>query len=403
MNTRTWIDLFRLALSAVTAQRLRSGLTMLGIVIGVASVILLTSLGEGTRVYILQEFAQFGTNLLSVSPGRITTNGVPSGVGATVRKLTIDDAEALRRVPGIERVMPLDVGVARVTYGERGRSVFIYGVTSDVPTVWKFGVQQGRFLPESDPRQALPLVVLGPTLKRELFGDANAIGQRVHIGGRRFLVIGVMAPKGQMLGIDLDDGAYTAVASAQALFNHDVVLRFDVLFSDRVPVSQIRAGIRETLMRRHDGEEDFTITTQTEMLDTLDRILGVINLAVAAIAGISLLVGAIGILTIMWISVGERTSEIGLVMALGALRHQLLGMFLIEAALLSLAGGLIGVAVGLGLAATLRWVVPGLPLDTPVLFIGLALGVSLAVGLLAGVLPARRAAHLDPVEALHAE
>jgi putative ABC transport system permease protein len=175
------------------------------------------------------------------------------------------------------------------------------------------------------------------------------------------------------------------------------------LFSDRVPVPQIRAGIRETLMRRHDGEEDFTITTQTEMLDTLDRILGVINLAVAAIAGISLVVGAIGILTIMWISVGERTSEIGLVMALGALRRQLLGMFLIEAALLSLTGGLIGVAVGLGLAAILRWVVPGLPLDTPVLFIGLALGVSLAVGLLAGVLPARRAAHLDPVEALHAE
>jgi putative ABC transport system permease protein len=403
MNTRLWIDLFRLALGAVTSHRLRSGLTMLGIIIGVASVILLTSLGEGTRVYILQEFGQFGTNLLTVSPGRVTTSGMPSGIGATVRKLTIDDAQALLRVPGIERVIPLDVGVARVTAGERGRSVFIYGVTSDVPYVWKFQIRQGRFLPEGDPRQALPLVVLGPKLKHELFGDESALGQRVHIGGRRFLVIGVMAPKGQVLGFDVDDAAYMGVASAQDLFNHGAVARFDVLFSERVAVRQVQDGIREALMRRHDGEEDFTITTQTDMLDSLDRILGVINLAVAAIAGISLIVGAIGILTIMWITVGERTSEIGLVMAIGALPRQLLGMFLIEAALLSVAGGLVGVAAGLGIAALLRWIIPGLPLETPMMFIGLALLVSLGVGLLAGVLPARRAARLDPVEALHAE
>jgi putative ABC transport system permease protein len=366
-------------------------------------VILLTALGEGARTQIMGEFGQFGTNLLSVSPGRVTTGGMPGGVGATIRKLTIEDAQALQRVPGIERVIPVELGLARVTAGERARSVFIYGVTADVPAVWKFQIGQGRFLPEADPHRAQPLVVLGPTLKRELFGDASALGRHVHIGGQRFLVIGVMAPKGQLLGIDIDDAAYMPVASACNLFNHEGVTHFDVLFSEHAPVDRVVAGVRATLMRRHGGDEDFTITTQTEMLDVLDRVLGVISLAVVAIAAISLVVGGIGVLTVMWISVGQRTSEVGLIKALGASERQVQAVFLIEAVMISAAGGVAGLALGLGVAAIAQQLVPGLRLEAPPIYIGLALAVSAVVGVAAGVLPARRAARLDPVGALRAE
>jgi putative ABC transport system permease protein len=400
---RDWIDLARLALGAVAAHRLRSALTMLGVVIGIASVILLTALGEGTRQQIMGEFGQFGTNLLSVSPGRVTTGGMPGGIGATIRKLTIEDAQAIERVPGVERVIPVELGVARVSAGERSRSVFIYGVTSDVPAVWKFQIGQGRFLPPGDPHRAQPLAVLGPTLKRELFGAANALGRHVHISGQRFLVIGVMAPKGQMLGIDIDDAAYLPVASACNLFHHDGVTHFDVLFSEHARVEPVVAGIRSTLMRRHGGEEDFTITTQTEMLDVLDRVLGVVSLALVAIAAISLVVGGIGVLTVMWISVGQRTSEVGLLKALGASERDVLSVFLLEAVMIASSGGVLGLALGLGLASLVERVVPGIGLQAPPRYIALAVAVSAIVGVLAGVLPARRAARLNPVEALRAE
>lgn len=396
-------DLLRLAWGSIAAHRLRSALTMLGIVIGMVSVILLTSLGEGTRLAILAEFTQFGTNLMKVSRGKIGTTGVPGSIGATVRKLTIEDGEALRRVPGVEQLVPMSAGTARVEAGERGRDVIVYGVTSELPRVWKFEVRQGRFLPPGDPRRGAPLAVLGPTLKRELFGEANALGEHVRIGGGRFLVIGVMEPKGQFLGIDLDDAAYVPVASAQTLFNTDDLMEIEVLFSAGLPAAAVKERLRRALMARHGGQEDFTIITQTEMLDVLNRVLGVVTLAVGGIGAISLLVGAIGILTMMWISVGERTAEIGLARAIGASRAQVVRLFLIEAALLSLAGGVIGVLAGVGVGWLLRLAVPALPLSTAPEFVAAALAVSLAVGLTAGVLPARRAAALDPVEALRAE
>jgi putative ABC transport system permease protein len=396
-------ELAAFAWSAVVAHRLRSTLTILGIVIGIASVILLTSLGEGTRRYILSEFSQFGTNLMAINKGRTTTTGLPGAIGSTIRKLTIEDAEALLRVRGVEKLVPLTFGSARVEAGERGRNVIIYGVTSDVPAVWKFRVRQGRFLPAGDPRRGAPLTVLGPKLKRELFGEANPLGEHVRIGGTRFLVIGVMEPKGQLLGFDMDDTAYIPVASAQALFHTDELTEIDVLFSREASADLVKAGIRRVLMDRHGGEEDFTITTQTEMLDILGRVLAVVSGAVGGIAGISLVVGAIGILTMMWISVGERTGEIGLTRAIGATRKQVLQIFLLESALLSLGGGAIGVAAGLGIGWLVRAAIPGLPFHTRPLFVLAALVVSLLVGLASGVLPARRAARLDPLEALRTE
>ena len=396
-------DFLRLAWGSIVAHRTRSVLTVLGIVIGIASVILLTSLGEGTRLSILSDFTQFGTNLMSVTRGKVSTTGIPGAIGATIRQITIEDAEALRRVPGVEHLMPLSGGTARVEAGERGRGVLVYGATSELPQVWKFGVRQGRFLPAGDPRRGAPLAVLGPTLKRELFGQANALGEHVRIGGRRFLVIGIMEPKGQFLGFDLDDSVYVPVVAAQALFNTAELLEIDLTYSTGVAAAVVKERVRQELMARHDGQEDFTIVTQTEMLDVLNRVLGVVTLAVGGIGAISLLVGAIGILTMMWISVGERTAEIGLARAIGATRTQVVRLFLVEAALLSLAGGAIGVLAGLGLGRLLRFVVPALPLSTAPEFILAALAVSLAVGLAAGVLPARRAASLDPAEALRAD
>jgi putative ABC transport system permease protein len=396
-------DLLRLAWGNITGHRLRSALTILGIVIGIASVILLTSLGEGTRRAILAQFTQFGTNLMAIQRGRTTTTGVPGSLLSSVRRLTIDDAEALLRVDGVEAVVPVCFGTARVEGGGRGRSVVIYGVTSDVPRVWKFEVGRGRFLPPGDPRRGASVAVLGPKLERELFGEGNPLGEHVRIGGRRFLVIGEMRPKGQFLGFDIDDAAYIPVASAMSLFNTEDLIEIDLLFAPQRPEVEIKGAVRKVMMARHGGEEDFTITTQTEMLATLDRIMGVVTAAVGGIGAISLLVGAIGILTMMWIAVGERTAEIGLSKAIGASRGQIVRLFLVEASLLSLAGGALGVLAGFGIGAVLRLFLPGLPLSTAPEFVVLALLVSLAVGLAAGVLPARRAASLDPVEALRAE
>jgi putative ABC transport system permease protein len=396
-------DLVRLALGAVLSHRLRSGLSMLGIGIGIASVILLTSIGEGTRRYMLGMFTQFGTNLIGVNPGKSETSGIPGVFGGTTHKLTIDDAQALERLAGIEQAMPVAFGSAKVEGNGRGRSVFVYGVTPDAPKVWKYEVRQGTFWLESDPHRGSQFTVLGPKLKRELFGEANALGQFVRIAGTRFRVIGVMGPKGQFLGFDIDDSAYVPVVSAMKIFNLGELNEIDVVYAHAGLAAQVEREVRRLLTERHGGEEDFTVTTQSAMLTVFDNVMNIVTASVGAIAGISLLVGAIGILTMMWIAVGERTAEIGLARAIGATRRQIHLLFLVEAAALATAGGALGVLAGLGLAGLLRVAVPGLPVHTPMLFVLIAVAVSVGTGLLSGLLPARRAAALDPIEALRAE
>jgi putative ABC transport system permease protein len=397
-----WADSLQLALRAITAQRLRSFLTLLGIAVGIAAVILLTSIGEGIHRFVLGEFTQFGTNVISAMPGKTKTGGAPSGLPSSARPLSLEDVRSLERLPHVVAVTPNVRGNAEIEGNGRTRRTLVYGVNAKLPMIFKSTVQSGQFLPADDEGSARAFVVLGAKVRNELFGSENPLGQRLRIGGLHFRVIGVMAPKGQFLGIDLDDTVFIPAARAQELFNREGVDEINVAAEEGVPSAIVADAIKARLIARH-GHEDFTIVTQEEMLKTLSNILNVLTMAVGALGGISLLVGGVGIVTIMTIAVTERTGEIGLLVALGAPRRTILALFLGEAVALSALGGILGLLLGIGLAQLIHLLLPALPVHTPLSFVLLAEGIAVVIGLAAGVLPARNAARLDPVEALRAE
>jgi putative ABC transport system permease protein len=400
MTTR---DLGGLALEALRAHRLRYGLSALAIAVGVAAVVLMSSMGEGTRRFIVSQMNMFGTTIVAVSPGKVTTGGIPGAMGGSARKLTLDDARALRRLPGVVDAVAATIGTALVEHGDRGRRVLIEGCTGRVPHVWQMDVSAGSFLPDLDWSRASPVAVLGSRLKRELFGEENALGATVRIGTARYRVIGVMEPKGQYLGFDLDDVAYIPVANALSLFNQSELAEVDLLTSTIEESEAVAERARLLMIDRHYGDEDVTIVTQKEMLEMVGNIMRVVTGTVTAIAAISLLVGAIGIFTILWIVVQERVQEIGLVKALGATRSQIVAWYLFEAVLTAAAGGAAGLLLGAGGAAALASAVPALESYTPPGIVVAALAMAIGVGVLAGVGPAVRASRLDPVEALRAE
>jgi putative ABC transport system permease protein len=395
-------DIFTLSLRALTAHRLRSFLTLLGIAVGIAAVILLTSIGEGVHRFVLAEFTQFGTNVVEISPGKSRVSGGPGGLQTTVRLLTLDDARALERVPGVIAVTPVVWGNSEVSGNGRLRRTTVQGVGPAMQDIIKMSVQSGSFLPDEPFEHARPLAVLGPKLKQELFGNAPALGQRLRIGSLQFRIVGVMAPKGQFLGMDLDDTVFIPTARALELYNREGLMRINLTYREGLATATVVDSIKSVLTARH-GREDFTLTTQEDMLRTLSKILNVLTMAVGALGGISLLVGGVGIVTIMTIAVAERTNEIGLLKALGARERTILTLFLGEAVALSAVGGLLGLGLGIGIAQLLHLAVPALPVQTPLSFVLLAEGVAVFIGLVAGVLPARRAAQLDAVEALRAE
>lgn len=396
-----FLDYLRWIFRALWMQRLRSVLTIVGFAIGIAAMVLLSSLGEGLRQFVIQEFTQFGSHIVAITPGKTETFGM-GGILNTTRPLSLEDSEALKRIPGVEQVVPVVFGTAQIKAVGRSRYTDVAGVGALADKAWKLEVSQGSFLPQEDIQRARAFAVLGSKLKRELFGGDNPLGEFVHIGGNRFRVIGVMAPKGQFLGTDLDDMIYIPANKGLQIFNRESLMEVDVFYSPAVPTDRLTENIRRLLIERH-GFEDFTIVTQDQMMATMDNILRILKYAGGGLGAISLLVGAVGITTILMITVTERTSEVGLLRALGSTRSQVRNLFLGEAVMLGLVGGLAGVLVIALLVVAVRLFVPGLPVALKGEIVLVALIVSMLIGLMAGVRPALNATRLSPIDALRAE
>ncbi len=388
--------------TSIRAKPLQSFLTGLGIAVGIAAVILLTSMGEGLQRFVVAEFTQFGANLIGVNPGKVTTMGTSLGILGSERLLTLEDSEALRRLPQAEAVVPMLQGNVEIRAEGRTRRITLYGVGAEMDKAFRMQVGSGRFLPPDDPRLARPFVVLGDKVARELFPGQNPLGRRIQIGDQPGRVIGVMEHKGQILGFDMDDTVYIPAVRALDLFGREGLMEIDVLYRDGYQAEEVVAAIRRILLNRH-GQEDFTITTQQQMLDVLGSVLSMLTVAVGALGGISLLVGSVGIFTIMTIAVRERTAEIGLLRAVGASRRQILMLFLLEGTFLAGLGGAAGLAAGFSCASLIHALVPLLPVHTPWSFVFFAEILSMVIGIVAGIIPARQAARLDPVEALRSE
>ena len=327
---------------------------------------------------------------------------MPGAMISNVRPLSMEDALSMEQIPKIIGIVPFVQGNAPVEFENRSRRTYIFGVGHRVPEVWQIKVAVGRFLPDDDPRAARAFVALGSKVKDELFGSTNPLGRRVRIGGERYRVIGVMESKGQMLGFDLDNAVYIPTSRALAMYDRESLMEIDLLYSTGSNPDEIVKDVKRLLISRH-CSEDFTITTQEEMLRVLGSVLNVLTIAVGALGGISLIVGGVGILTIMTIAVNERTMEIGLLRAIGANQYQILSLFLGEAIVLSAIGGFAGLAIGSVSAWLLDIFVPALHTHTPWSYVLLAELTAVLIGLMAGVLPARHASMLDPIEALRAE
>jgi putative ABC transport system permease protein len=395
-------DFIRLVTQSIAAHRMRSILTALGIGIGVTAVVLLTSIGEGVNRYVVEQFTQFGTTTLAIQPGKASTFGVSPGVVNSVRPLSLADAAALTRAPHVLHSVPVVTGSASIEANGRERTVNVFAVGPQFDQAFKFQVSSGTFLPPDELERARPVAVLGATVFEEIYGGGNALGDRVRIGGQRYRVVGVMESKGEMVGFDLDDTVYIPSARGLELFDREGLHEIDVLYGEDAPVDEVVAGVRRILLARH-GVEDFTIITQQEMLDVLGSIIDVLTLGVAALGGISLLVGGVGIFTIMTIAVRERTQEIGLLRAIGARRSRIAQLFVGEAMLLSAIGGIGGLGVGIAIVLVTRWAVPAMPARIAPLYVMLSILIAVTIGLVAGVLPARSAARLEPLDALRAE
>jgi putative ABC transport system permease protein len=395
-------DVIRFTQQAVSFNRLRSALTALGIAIGVAAVVMLTSMGEGLNQYMAQKFSVFGTNNIRVAPGKPETLGLGAGMLNTLRPMTIEDALALGRLPYVIAAVPNRLGTSELEANDRVRQSMVIGTGADMAEVFSLKMAKGVFMPGDDPLSPRALAVIGDTIWKDLYDRGNALGDRIRIGGSRFRVVGVLAPKGDMLGVNIDESIMIPTARAMELYNANSVMDISVRYEEGAPADEVVASIRRLMLARH-GVEDFNIATQQQMMEILGSVLDVLTVAVAALGSISLFVGGVGIFTIMTIAVRERTREIGLLRSIGSTRRQIRNLFLSESVVLAAMGALAGLLLGGGVVLLVSIAIPSVPVRLSVPYIIAATGVSVLIGLLAGVAPASHAARLDPLEALRTE
>ncbi len=395
-------DVLLFATGSLRGSPARTLLMILAMSIGVASVVVLTALGEGARRYVVNQFSSLGTNLVIVLPGRTETAGIGPGMlmGQIPREISLDDAQAILNSRVVKRIAPLTIGTSSISHDALNREVVVLGSTSDLLEVRHMNLGLGRFLPAGDMREASSVCVLGSKIKRELFGSGQAIGAWVRLGDRRFRVIGVMAPQGESMGFNNDEIVIVPVASAHQLFNTSGLFRVLVEARNRDVIEQTKHQVEQIMFQRHNGEKDVTVITQDAVLATFDRILTALTMAVGGIAAISLAVAGVLIMNVMLIAVAQRVREIGLLKALGAPPGQIRILFFAEAALLSGIGALVGLVLGYVGSMTIGYFYPTLPVSPPWWAVLAATATALGTGILFSVWPARRAAQLDPVAAL---
>jgi putative ABC transport system permease protein len=392
-----------MAFTTVVRYPLRSSMLLIAISIGVAAVLVLTSLGEGARRYVTGQFDSMGTHLLFVAPGKNEVGGMGGMAGSisgAPRPLTLDDVRALRRSVYIASTTPMVPGAGSINYQGLERDIEVLGTTHTIKRLFSYEMRAGRFLPELDLDKASPLCVIGDTIARELFGTSNPVGKWVRMGDRRVRVIGVLAQGGQSGGMDLDEAVFVPVAFAMQLYNQESVQRLMVEAVSEETTGLAGKDIVEIIKARHFGHDDITVLDQGSVLDTFNEIFLVLTSTLAGIAAISLAVAGTLIMNVMLVAVSQRTAEIGLIKALGGKRGQIIGLFLIEAATLSLLGAVLGLLVGQTGIELLRHFYPVVDFQAPGWALAAAVIMALASGLLFGIMPARRAANLDPVEAL---
>ncbi len=394
-----------MATDSIASNKGRSLLNMLGIIVGVMSVILLISIGEGARTFVINEFAGAGTNLIVITPGKKETRGGPPIVAAAPEQLRIADADALARIPSLAGVTPLVFASAEVTYGTRTRNVFIVGSNENWPLIRDFGTAEGRFYTKAESDAGRNYVCIGQRVAKELFGSRNPLGEYLKVNSVKFRIIGLMEPKGETMGFDMDDLILMPVRPAMVVFNTDKLFSIQASTRSASPavIDQAVNDMRRILMERHDGKEDFTIDTQKDMISNLSEITEKLSYVLFGIASISLLVGGVGIMNIMLVSIKRRTLEIGLRKAVGASRRDILMQFLVESMTISFAGGLAGLAAAVMVIVLFVVYVPALPVQLDLWNVILALSFTAGIGIIAGVYPAWAAASKDPVEALRYE
>lgn len=389
---------FWLALDAIRANKMRSGLTTLGVVIGVSAVILLVSVGQGMRNYVTEQFQGMGANLIYIMPGDIDFGSGEQPVFN--QKLRIEHVRKIER----EAIYAKEVSAGienrgTVKFGKESRRPAVYGVMGNYSVMFNYPVEEGSFITDTDVNGNRKVAVIGETVVEKLLGGADAIGRRINIEGQKFTVIGVLEPKGQALGMDQDDIVYIPITVAQRIFGLDSVSWLAIEARDENSID-LAVAESERILSKTLSKDDFSVMSQENLVGTLEQVFGTLTLMLGGIAGISLIVGGIGIMNIMLVSVTERTREIGIRKAVGAKTHNIMIQFIIEAATLSILGGIIGISIGIGGSLLLRMVLPS---EVTSWSIALAFAFSAAIGIFFGAYPAFKASRLSPIEALRHE